>query len=141
MSAYIVNEKHISTLLKNYNDLFHKARIKGFNKEQLTKKAELLAWANIDSVNYRYQEFDPNSAIQYVMNVKKLVVSDDYELLELIELINMINCLDYQSMEKPNYKNSESCQFLIEMKEFIINKMVRDWNNKNPKKVQWSYGG
>ena len=140
MSAYLVDERHISTLLKNYNDLFHKAKLSGFDKEQLSKKAEMLARANIDSVNYRYTgNFWGNDAIQYIMNVKKLVLQDDYEPLELIELINMIDCLDYQSMEIPNYKNSESCKFLIEMKEFIINRIIRDWNNKNPEKVQWSY--
>ncbi len=141
MSAYVVDEKHISTLILNYSNLFHKR----IDKDKQIELAGKLAWGNIDSVNYRYQEFKPNDAIQYVMNVKNLIEKNNYdqyisyEKLEMQELINMVRCLDYQSCEIPNYRSSEVSKILDEMIDAFTFVMLEDYKRDNPNKIRWSY--
>ena len=135
MSAYVVDEKHISTLILNYSNLFHKR----IDKDKQIELAGKLAWGNIDSVNYRYQEFKPNEAIQYVMNVKNLIEKNNYEKLEMQELIIMVRCLDYQSCEIPNYRSSEVSKILDEMKNAFTVVMLEDYKRDNPNKISWSY--
>ena len=135
MSAYVVDEKHISTLILNYSNLFHKR----IDKDKQIELAGKLAWGNIDSVNYRYQEFKPNDAIQYVMNVKNLIEKNNYEKLEMQELIIMVRCLDYQSCEIPNYRSSEVSKILDEMKNAFTVVMLEDYKRDNPNKISWSY--
>ena len=135
MSAYIVDDKHIATLILNYSNLFHKR----IDKDKQIELAGKLAWGNIDSVNYRYQEFKPNEAIQYVMNVKNLIEKNNYEKLEMQELIIMVRCLDYQSCEIPNYRSSEVSKILDEMKNAFTVVMLEDYKRDNPNKISWSY--
>ena len=135
MSAYIVDDKHISTLILNYSNLFHKR----IDKDKQIELAGKLAWGNIDSVNCRYQEFKPNEAIQYAMNVKNLIEKNNYEKLEMQELIIMVRCLDYQSCEIPNYRSSEVSKILDEMIDAFTFVMLEDYKRDNPNKISWSY--
>lgn len=89
MSAFICSDLHIATIAINYAELTNQP-------DEAQAIADALLAANIDSVNYRYDE-----ATEIVP------CSLDETLLDpsFADLVALCDCLDCQSCERPDYTN------------------------------------
>lgn len=89
MSAFICSDKHIATIAVNYAALVGQP-------EAAQEIADALLATNVQSVNYRYQE---DTAIE-PCSLEEVETG-----LSTADLIALCNCLDYQSCERPDYRN------------------------------------
>jgi hypothetical protein len=103
MSAFICSKLHIQTIAQNFVDILKFGDVLSISNE--------LHKENIKSVNYRYDE--KTKCIKW-KNVETLPVSK-------IQLYKLIKCLEYQSCEHNNWKNSKSYLMLQCMKSVIEN--------------------
>ena len=116
MSAYVVSDKHIVTLLVGVNAL----RYKPTSQEMLQRQANMLMRENVRSVNYRYNErsriprvtFRPEDVALATVNYKPA------------DFVALANCVDYQSCERPDYDVSPAKALLDELRVVAYEVMV-----------------
>ena len=99
MSAFLCSNYHI-TVLATYaqrTNSFH-------NGESIEAIGHILHTANLQSVNYRYQE---HSTTTFTVDRRALVCR-----VFAIQIIKAARCLNYQSCEHPDYENSQACRIL-----------------------------
>lgn len=87
MSAFIVNDIHIATIVHHY------AKLKGLDEEHKQALADNLLAKNIRSVNHRYREDTPIDACDI----------SEWSDVSYGDLLSLCDCLDYQSCEYPEY--------------------------------------
>lgn len=113
MSAYLCNEEHIGKLAF----AFAKAQVpyeRDYHKSA-AEWAQILAFANWDSVAYRYGEASMDqmsggmSRNQYASAAIKAAKQIDLALGPL-DLIRMANCFAYQSCEDPKWDRADYFQ-------------------------------
>jgi len=90
MSAFICSDNHISTISSWYSLQLDLSSV----GTQIN--ADKLKIINVSSVNYRYNE---------KIRCKKCDISNSLPVTNPNDILRLIDCLDYQSCEKPNYKN------------------------------------
>ena len=90
MSAFICSDPHIATIATRYADQIGQP-------EEAQAIADALLAINIDSVNYRYGKTTSVRSCDI-----SEVAPDNYQPPDLVALCN---CLDYQSCERPEYRN------------------------------------
>ena len=121
MSAYLVEPEHIAEICKwafgrGHRDMPHcvnmvkRSMIKSrydLPLESFTA-AEILAQANIASINARYNDIDASDAADYIASVVQLSRQLGKEQLAASDIYNMCQCLDYQSCEVNNWVETDA---------------------------------
>lgn len=124
MSSYIIDKEHIEQIvlyvykLKGIDALnyYHdKERIQ-FNS--MGEVAEELSKANCKGVNYLYN--DNNQPY----NFNDLSISN-LKIKNPLQAIQLIRCLEYQSCDNPNYKNSLVNSILKTITDHIVSFMIQ----------------
>ena len=113
MSAFIVNKKHIDyilTVLYNEN-VYHNNET--LSKNYMNKIGQNLVDENFKSVNYRYLE----SKKPYEYIFQSTICTNP------IQVLKAINCLDYQSCEHSEWKESDARKILDDIRDICINKL------------------
>lgn len=121
MSAFIVSDKHIATLVVGANEL----RYIKLEPEELQKQADLLMKANVKSVNHRYGE--RTRCKQVKMAEARAVKAND--------LVQLARRLDYQCCEPDDWERSKAYHMLNEMLVLAYEKQVEC---RLPKSDTWS---
>lgn len=118
MSAFVVNTKHIDALLNwaaRQDNLYYfwqkTARYFGREVEDI---GNILLKANYASVNYNYSE--NIKAPDYVFHYHKAQFKP-------VDIIKACNCLDYQSCEVPNWRDTEACRIIETIKDHAITQL------------------
>ena len=121
MSCFIVNEKHINTLvnyLKEKSKFQTTIEIEGkrlslHDPSTLTKVGNVLVCENFRSYNYRYDEHENSYIYNYHF---------DWDILNMnpVQIIKACHCLNYQSCECPDYNESEAKRIIDTIKTIAI---------------------
>lgn len=118
MSAFIVSDKHINTLVtfagRRNIVAYHGNPTKSIatsGNEQAA--AELLLAENTRSVNHRYKEDTPVTpiAFEFVNGV------------DAVGILKACNCLEYQSCETEDYETTAACALLKVIRETAIHEL------------------
>lgn len=109
MSAWIASDKHIASFVT-----------KCVKEDKRQEIADLLKKANIRSVNYRYNERTKITAC--VLSEAEEITWDDACMLGA--------SLDYQSCERPDWRNSKACQTLNRIRAEAGYMLVRNTSAK-----------
>lgn len=94
MSAFIVSDLHIATIVRNYAKL-----VPGLDLQVL---ADTLLAENIRSVNYRYKEDTPIEPCNI----------NDWGDATWDQVLSLCDCLAYQSCEHPGWEISSAWNLL-----------------------------
>ena len=110
MSAFICNDDHIGQLA-----LFHVANRMNWSddKHSAQEIADMLLDANIRSVNYRYDDEDQPTGVPCKL-------PHTLKVTDTVHIINMCGCLDYQSCELPDWKETDAYELLQGIRETAI---------------------
>ena len=149
MSAFLVEEEHITELVKAY---FRKAgsphfynMAKGeeikFDLEKFDIKTAVaisLARGNFDSLNARYKDYGREEEVNYLLGVSQIMRNLKQKTLTYPELINMCRCLEYQSCETADYYQSNAFHILEKLKDHFVSKWC-DAEIDEDTQVTWSY--
>jgi hypothetical protein len=133
MSAYIVDENHISYIVAaalsnrirtSSHGRFtwwhnHTREISQYNPEGAAEFATELWQENVKSVNHRYPN-DPAPLALFTITPQKLDEMLHAWDFEPIQLLKAISCLDYQSCEHPEWETSNAHAFLEGLKNAAI---------------------
>ena len=126
MSAFIVTDKHITTLAKAYVRFIVLDGRRTPEQNEVMPIAKTLLAANIKSVNARYNEST---------KMTKIDADVDYHYTP-IQLIKLIHCLDYQSCEYTGWENSKDKKMLNKLELYLFNAMIND--NKDYDAGEWT---
>lgn len=100
MSAFVCTDRHIATVAQTY------AQLAGRSPTEAAELANLLKRENIRSVNFRYHRRD--KLVQ--CNLQKAVEIDRFGgSLAIADVLELLHCLEYQSGERPDYRQSAAC--------------------------------
>lgn len=133
MSAYIVNNKTISAIVKGfrvYNAAFaaedYKEAASITTGVDITSNAmgQALVNQNYKSVNFRYSRNTETPKYNY----------EDVKINEGI-LLGCIDCYEYQACETDDYFNSEIHYSLLRLKNKILKRMIKEKGQEIP----WGY--
>lgn len=107
MSAYVVNQNHISAIVRwacrNNVSVYYSNPTRSLKAGQEQEMAEILLAENVKSVNYRYNETAEPEAIVY----------DAFAtILKPVEVIKACQCLEYQSCEHDGWDDSVAKKIL-----------------------------
>ena len=110
MSAFIVSEKHINTLVTwaSKNGIVCKGcPVKGHEQGFAT----MLYRQNVRSVNYRYNEDTPFYGIRYEPTKVEAIK-------ENLQIVKACNCYDYQACETDNYDKTLAALLVEKIRHF-----------------------
>lgn len=107
MSAFIVSDYHINALVSWAADrhgyravtYYHAGRRRDI-REAPARVASVLYAENVRSVNARYDEAERADGFRF----KRVATSR----LKAADIVNACNCLDYQSCETPDWRETEA---------------------------------
>lgn len=117
MSAFLVSDKHINTLLawanlKRISGLMIDGEILDFSSSNdLQKMAEILLDENYRSLNFRYHSED---------KARKIVYRLSLVTLKPVQIIKLCDCLDYQSCETDDWESTNAYKILQRIREHAI---------------------
>jgi hypothetical protein len=117
MSCYIVSDKHISAIIRHacrnsWNAGWHEGRY-AYRPGMEDEAYKLLAQANVNSVNARYQE-DNQDLGEY---------QSDAPLLKPIQVIKAIDGLAYQCDNWPEWEGSAAQALLNDIRDRAIGQL------------------
>jgi len=131
MSAFVVSEAHIDYLIEagltlpgHYGPLrwfapgagTYQQRVRELRPDNASEVG-LMLWAeNHRSVSYRYDEVQATPAYRFVHRYRPLRIDP-------VVVLKAVNCLDYQSCETPDWKQTEAYAFLESLKETAIRRL------------------
>jgi len=119
MSAFIVNEYHISQLIKYGSFRDASMCVKGkFDRSINGNEQALMAMlvnANFESVNHRYKENTPPMPGEYCPDFDRV--------LSPIQVIKACDCYDYQSCEIESYSTSDAAKTIDSIRGMAISKL------------------
>ena len=110
MNAFLVSEKHVLTIAKEY---VRRVDMDEGDIARILYIAKLLWSANVKSVNYQYDRSNRRGKI----NIANLDLAAKFTETELLKLVN---CLDYQSCEYPEWGKSPAKKILRELAENLV---------------------
>lgn len=141
MSAFLVSQKHIATMVANIRnhvgeDNFarlarYRLGIMGTGDELLVHVANALWKENNRSVNYRYSE--RNKAPQI-----KAFPWEEVAILDVAGLNDLIRCWDYQTCEPKNWMGTKAFRFISEVRERLLNEMISRHYPTELRESMWS---
>ena len=116
MSAFVVSDKHINTLV-TFGKL-HRCKVYFGNPtksldffSQAKEVANILYKANVDSVNYRYREHESVFDFDY---------KTEGVYAKPVEIIKACDCLEYQCNETPDFENSIAFKLINSIRRAAI---------------------
>ena len=141
MSAFIVSEYHLDSMLSFFN--LHQGTVSLKKKEtgewyalnsssieDLQIMKQILADQNYRSVNERYQETEPAP----VMSAKVL-----FERVSPVQIIKACNCYDYQACETDDYQQTDANRICDAIRASAIDELPgyeeAQWEMNEPVKV------
>jgi hypothetical protein len=134
MSAWIVSDKHIASILVTAHRLlgaefwrvlrFH---LKVDNEEAA---AAILLRENYRSVNYRYKERK---------RAPKVVSFAEAEAVNLAQFKTLLDCYAYQSCEHKGWERSGSRSLILDLKERLLDYVVKLHYPDQVANAQWSF--
>lgn len=132
MSAFIVNDYHISALVTfgvQYKAQFYTKNVgrEYFNDDTAQALAALLYRANVCSVNHRYGERTRTAGFKFQ--------TVDICAYSAADIIKACDCLDYQSCEVKTWENSRARRALQAIRECAISMICdksRAWELRQP---------
>lgn len=106
MSAFVVSDNHIHAIIRFAATTFQTVytrtdKIDLRVPEECDRLGQTLLAANYASVNYRYQDSPPAEPHEY-----RYVRPD--RLLSPVEMVKALRCMDYQSCEVPDWRDTEA---------------------------------
>jgi len=118
MSAFVVSDKHINTLLTWANHCIRSIEWEGKNwyfddSDDLQKLAEIMLTENYRSVNYRYSEQETPHQIEFHFEPDATPM----------QIIKACNCYDYQCCETDNWKETFAYKINEWIKESAIQRL------------------
>ncbi len=124
MSAYNVSDAHIRYLVRAY----HRYTYTKPTLDELQDAATMLRNANVQSVNYRYQDEREPFMVSDLVPTFALnwadVINDRYaDRLNPVQVLKAINCLEYQSCETPDWTSSPAYEWLQALAHLTISKL------------------
>ncbi|MGA7178142.1 MAG: hypothetical protein WBX11_00950 [Thiobacillaceae bacterium] len=129
MSAYIVNPEHVAALAAYAArpPLHRNAVIFEWREGGAELVAEKLMQANIDSCNYRYPNshyYTPEGEAQLIQEAVEYAKRFKFNAPRLtpLDIIRMCECLDYQSCEPENWRDTLASRQI----EFIKSSAIRE---------------
>ena len=121
MSAYIVNKKHIDALLTwasrpQYQSpsFYYWQNRQWYFYEDINRIGNVLLFENVHSVNYRYNDHDEPPEYKWQRYNRPLTA---------LQIIKACDCLDYQSCETPDWKDTEAYEIIQTIRERAINEL------------------
>ena len=117
MSAFVVSDKHINSLLSYANksnmymiNLPNGSNLYFDNTDELTQMGQILLNENYRSVNFRYNDNDQPYEFQF----------EFAPILSPVEIIKACQCYQYQACETDNYKDSSAYRIV----DWIMNNAI-----------------
>ena len=136
MSAFLVNSKHISEIVKYAKKKEFRYAYNCFTKKQIDcnpkNMVKLLAQANIDSLVARYDD-NPDEYADYVTECLDSFLTLGRADLGSNDIYNMLACWNYQACEVDNWFETDAYWLHVYLKDFTAKKMASDAT------VQWEY--
>ena len=136
MSAFLVNSKHISEIVKYAKKKEFRYAYNCFTKEQIDcdpkNIVKLLAQANIDSLIARYGD-NPKDYADFVNKCLDSFLTAGKADLGSGDIYNMLLCWNYQSCEVDNWYETDAYWLHVYLKDWVAKKMATNAN------VSWSY--
>lgn len=126
MSAFIVTKTHIDaivTTISSQTCYSVKELVKNY-QANFDLIGQILWNENYKSVNYRYNENEPNPTYFF-----------SYKFVNLGQSLKAIDCLNYQSCEHPDYEKSEAKNILNTLGKVLLGKMKE--LNTEYQKAEW----
>lgn len=124
MSSYIVDKEHIEQIvlyvykLKGIDSLNYYHNKERIQFDSVGNVAEELSKANCEGVNYRYD--DNNNPYNFDdLSIGSLKIKNP------LQVIQLIRCLEYQSCDNPDYKNSLANSILKTITDHIVSYMIQ----------------
>lgn len=122
MSAYILNDDEINTIVSYFIDPNHGLDSAPYlkignsyeylNAENSAKVASILMAENIRSVNSRYNESTANSyEFEYLPQARKLPVGN---------IIGALDCLEYQSCETDDWHTTNAWEIICGLRKHLL---------------------
>jgi hypothetical protein len=117
MSAFIVSPDHITALLAGFATQRRLQHLNPLSEEDLTEVGQQLLLENCRSVAHRYNQTvddcwqDYRFDLKYAFNPPVRVIS---------HLLKLCDCLDYQSCERDDWRDSAARRKLDEMCNLFI---------------------
>lgn len=139
MSAYLVSEKHIATMVVNIRNIIgpqsfefaarYRLGISGTGDELVMHVANALWQENNRSVNYRYGERNkaPKVSAEMIERVQPVGIR---------QLTGLIDCFDYQSCETKNWLTTKFMAFIDYVRAELLKNMVNKYLYDEPS--EWS---
>lgn len=122
MSAFIVDDKHISALIAFYRDNSD-GRLRG--EAPATALGKTLAAENVRSMQARYgsrlDENETGFAERYTF--AELSVIDAAKYLRPIQVLKLCDCYDYQACETDDYYESAAAKIIHQIRSLAICKL------------------
>jgi hypothetical protein len=108
MSAFIVSEEHIQSIVRGISQqdhfsYYHKGRISVNTDLELNRIGQLLVNQNFKSVNVRYNSNQ---------KPEQFMIKHFGKKRSAIQLIKACDCLEYQSCETDDYYQSEAYRII-----------------------------
>lgn len=128
MSAYIMNEDEINTIVSYFidpNNIFDNqlwTLVNGGHNYMTRDNAQLVASKlyaqNVRSVNERYNdETVATYEFEYIPEARKRPAGN---------IIGALDCLEYQSCETDDWEQTEACQIINDMRKHLLKKLAGD---------------
>lgn len=103
MSAFIVSDEQINTIVS------YAAKHGLIGLSTMKATAAMLYKANVESVNYRYDEHTKTTGFKFVpVDIKD--IAD-------VTIAKLCDCLDYQSCELKTWPTSEACKLVEKIRK------------------------
>jgi|SRR6185369_4309213 len=128
MSAFIVSKATIDAIVtfaaahrSVAPQVLHYEKINGVAAE--TKLGRMLLEENERSIRYRYPQTtgpsDMPGPVDYD-GAERYFYAKRFEPIAAIEIVKLCDCLEYQSCEHPEWKDSEACRILALIRESAV---------------------
>ena len=133
MSAYLKDEIDFVRLAQFFKgwrayNMYQKKRILPERidpDDAVERHAAIMAQANIDSVNYRYDESEPHQEEEFVQRVEAMAAVHNGMPLSNAEAWQLASSIEYQSCERPDWIQSDAYWILQYAKDKAAMGMVR----------------
>lgn len=119
MSAFVVNEEHVKQLALAWGQW---DRWNRRTPEAMTETAQELMRENLRSVRYRYPDSDELPGPIQTPEADTIVVRGLCKITPVMAL-KMADCLEYQSCETPDWKETAACKLLNAIRHLAINRL------------------
>lgn len=126
MSAFIVSDEHINTIVSYFMDYRRDYRLwysigeqYGYMDEEAAPQvAHVLHSENVRSVNERYSETASDETYQFKLNRQAK------NQFTIGEIARAIDCLEYQSSESDDYYATDAYKIIRSMRKHLLNKIA-----------------